>query len=101
MNRSLKLAYVPKPAPNIPKTNIPISFQKIQLNFPKSFGQNVTISIIGGNKSASAVELPAPTSGMILSRFGMLMANETRRKKMKKYYSDYKHQLSYNRRTCK
>lgn len=64
------LAYVPNMKPRTPNIMIAISFHRIQRYLPNRSGQNVIISIIGGNINANVDELIAPTREMIGPKFG-------------------------------
>lgn len=71
------LVYVPKINPNIPNNIMPISFHNTQLCLPKSFGQNVMISMSGGNINANVELLTAPTNDIIGPKFGIIAASTT------------------------
>ncbi len=64
----------PKRNPQIPKIIMKMSFHNIQLNFPKPFGQKVTISMIGGNIKAKVDEETAPTSEITAPKLGTIAA---------------------------
>lgn len=70
------LAYVPKMKPAIPNNIIKISFHNIHLYLPIS-GQNVIISINGGNINANVELLSAPTNEITTPKFGTNAAKTT------------------------
>lgn len=71
------LAYDPNINPTTPNNIIAISFHSTQLYFPSLCGQNVIISINGGNINASVDELIAPTNEIIGPKFGTIAAKIT------------------------
>lgn len=80
------LVYVPKMKPNMPNTIIAMSFHSTQHFCPNLLGQNVIISISGGNINANVLLLTAPTNEIIGPRFGIIAASTTNKQKYRVWH---------------
>lgn len=80
-----KLLNVPETRPKIPKRINKMSFTKIHLHLPKSFGQWTQISIMAGKAIPKAERQKAPKREMKRPNRGMLKARITEKNKNMKF----------------